>query len=171
MKGGNYGRKTMEEYQQIDVEQAQEDQQEYKEDEQFLTSNQTADDGYSGITGYSEPKPLGGLYALFQDVMNQPSSIKVSNLDKGELGDLGITVRESMRIALLANTFRHPIFARYFFNQGLITTDSAMSKKGWFTELFVTSKKFAQRDTSSSVNLPQQQKKWSLFSNNQPPQQ
>ena len=159
----------MEEYpQQIDVEQAQEDQQEYKEDEQFLAASNQDDASYAGMTGYSEPKPLGGLYALFQEVLTQPSSVKVSNLDKGELGGLGITVRESMRIALLANTFHHPKFANYFFNQGLITTDSAMSKKGWFTELFVTSKKFAQRDTSSSVNLPQQQKKWSLFGGNNP---
>jgi hypothetical protein len=42
-----------------------------------------------------------------------------------------------------------------------------MSRKGWFTELTVTSKKFASRDSSSSIpNLPQFQKKntWKLFS-------
>ena len=153
----------MEEYQQP-LEEAQADQIENKEDEQFLQSdNQPYSDG---VIGYSESKPLGGIYALFQEVLNQPSSIKVSNLDKSELGDLGITVRDSLKIALIGQTFHHPTFANFFIAQAGITTDSAMSKKGWFTELFVTSKKMAQRETSSSVNLPQQNKKWSLFGKN-----
>lgn len=154
------------------IEEAQQDQVEYKEDEQYLASDR--DDlglgqdlgGYGNTIGYSEQRPVGGVYALFQDVLTQPSSIKVSNLDKEELGQTGITVRDAMKIALIGNTFKHPTFADFFLKQAGITTDSAMSKKGWFTELFVTSKKFAQRDTSSSVNLPQQQQgksKWNLF--------
>jgi len=49
-----------------------------------------------------------------------------------------------------------------------------MSRKGWFAELFVTSKKYASRDSSSSIlNLPQNQKKnkWKVFSSKEPPQQ
>lgn len=117
------------------------------------------------VTG-SEPKPLGGIYALFDTVLNKPRSTKVSNLNKVELGDLGISVRESMRIALLAETFHHPIFARFFMNQAGIISDSAMSKEGWFTELFVTSKRFATRTSSSDINaLPQFSKgKWRMFS-------
>ena len=154
----------MEEYQK-QVEEAQEDFVEQKEDEQFLNQDAAYD---PGIMSYSEPKSVGGVYALFQDVLTQPNSTKVSNLDKTEIGDLGISVRECMRIGLIGDTFRHPYFAQFFRNQAEITTASAMSKKGWFTELFVTSKKFAQRDTSSSVNLPQQTKKpWSLFGKGQ----
>ncbi len=46
-----------------------------------------------------------------------------------------------------------------------------MSRKGWFAELFVTSKKYASRDSSSSIlNLPQSQKKnkWKIFSGKEP---
>jgi len=140
---------------------------ENKEDEQFL--NQDLPMADQGMIGYSEPKPLGGLYALFQEVLNQPNSTKVANLGPVELGNLDISVRDSMKIAAIAQTFHHPGFAQFFINQGEIINASSMSKKGWFTELFVTSKKFAQRDSSSSVNLPQQQsgKKWSIFSKNQ----
>ncbi|KKK62234.1 hypothetical protein LCGC14_3006380, partial [marine sediment metagenome] len=99
-------------------------------------------------------------------VLNKPVSTKVSNLNKIELGELGISVRESMRIGLLANTFHHPIFAKFFLKQAGIISDSAMSKEGWFTELFVTSKKYASRASSSDTTaLPQFDKgKWRMFS-------
>jgi hypothetical protein len=160
----------MEDYQEISEQQAidpsVQEASELKEDEQFL--NQDVQD--SGIVSYSEPKQIGGVYALFQEVLTQPRTTKVANLDKHELGNLDLTVRDSMKIALIADTFHHPTFSKFFADQAEIISASSMAKKGWFTELFVTSKKFAQRDSSSSVNLPQQQKKWSLFSNNQPQQ-
>jgi len=120
-----------------------------------------------GMEG-SEPKPMGGIYALFDAVRRTPRTTKVSNLNKTELGDLGISVRESMRIALLAKTFHHPIFARFFLDQAGIISDSAMSKEGWFTELFVTSKRYASRESSSKVdNLPKFEKgKWKMFGKN-----
>ena len=142
---------------------------EQKEDEQFI--NQEVPQGDTGVISYSEPKPIGGIYALFQEVLGMPKTTKVANLSKFELGNLDLTVRDSMRIAMIAETFHHPGFAKFFSDQAEIITASSMSKNGWFPELFVTSKKFAQRDTSSSINLPQQQKKWSLFSKNQLPTQ
>ena len=160
----------MEEYQTA-IEESQPDLNENKEDEQFLTSDQAGANQDFGGMPYSEPKPIGGIYALFQDILDRGDTTRVSNLDKPELGDLGITVRDSMRTALIGNTFHHPTFAKFFLAQAGIVTDSAMSKRGWFPELFVTSKKFAQRETSSSVNLPQQQNKWTLFSKNNPANQ
>lgn len=114
----------------------------------------------------SEPKPLGGIYSLFYTVLNKPKSIKVSNLNKEELGDLGISVRDNMRIALLGKSFGHPLFASFFLSQAGIVSDSAMSKDGWFTELFVTSKSYASKASSSSIKtLPQTSKgKWKMFS-------
>lgn len=113
-----------------------------------------------------DPKPFGGIYALFDAVRRTPRTTKVSNLNKFELGELGISVRESMRIALLGKTFHHPIFAKFFLDQAGIISDSAMSKNGWFTELFVTSKKYASRESSSkSDNIPTFEKgKWKMFS-------
>ena len=121
------------------------------------------------LVGYSEPAPIGGIYGLFDNVLNRHSSIKVSNVDpKTELGETGITVREAMKIGVLAETFKHPIFAQFFYQLAGITTDSAMSKNGWFTELFVTSKKYSQKASQASINnLPQNNnKKWKMFNKN-----
>lgn len=103
--------------------------------------------------GYSEGKPKEGLYALFDKVLNLPKSTKVGNVDKHELGDLGISIRESLRVALIGRTFGHPIFAEFFANQSNIITDTSMAKRGWLAELFVTSKKFTEK-AASSYALP-----------------
>lgn len=148
-------------------------QQEFIDPEEYLESPEEEDyvgdfdddGGFEDMAGFSEPHQIGGLYALFEEVLNRKNSIKVSNVNKWELGDLGISVRECMRIHLIANTFHHPIFAHFFLNQGIITTDSAMSKEGWFPELFITSKKYAQKSSSSHIGIPQQQNKgWKMFS-------
>jgi len=134
------------------------------------------DEDWESETGGSEPVPLGGLYGLFKDVSRQPDTKRVSNLTKEELGIWNLSVRDCERIALIAETFHHDGVAKFFRNQSRIITDTAMSKQGWFTELFITSKKFASRDSSSSIgNLPQYNKKskWRVLSekDNQPVQQ
>ncbi len=116
--------------------------------------------------GNSEPSPPGGIYRLFDIILNKPKSTKVSNINQEELGSLGISVREAMRISLLGKTFGHPRFADFFMQNAGIISDSAMSKDGWFTELIVTSKNYASRTSSSHVKtLPKQSnKKWKMFS-------
>jgi len=139
------------------------DEEEY-EDEEGILGEGIGEEDYD--LGGSEPKSLGGIYQLFDTVLNKPRSTKVSNLNKDELGDLGISIRDSMRIALLGKSFGHKKFANFFLNQAGIVSDSAMSKEGWFTELFVTSKRYASRSSSSEVkSLPQSSKgKWKMFS-------
>lgn len=145
--------------------------QEHNEYEEEVTeglgdlSEEEFDVGEEEYVG-SEPVQPGGIYTLFNQVLNKPRSTKVSNLTRDELGDLGMSIRDCMRIALLAKSFGHIKFANFFMNQGGIISDSAMSKDGWFTELFVTSKKFASRESSSNVKgVPQFNKgKWKLFS-------
>lgn len=161
----NYNEEIAEE---VAQEVQQEVLEENKEDQQFFGDNPTPNFGQEAdLTGYSEPKPIGGLYALFQDVLDKKDSTKVSNIDpKTELGDLGISIRDCKRVALIGNTFHHPKFASFFNNQALIVTDTAMSKKGWFQELFISSKKFAEKSSSQNLNLPQAQpvkKKLSIF--------
>ena len=133
----------------------------YQDDEYY------EDEDWEAEAGGSEPSPLGGLYGLFKDVSHQPDTKRVSNLTKEELGLWPLSVRDCERIALIAETFNHPGVAKFFKKQSRIVTDTAMSKGGWFTELFITSKKFASRDSSSSIqNLPQNNKKskWRVFS-------
>lgn len=125
------------------------------EDEQFL--------------GFSEQKPKEGLYQLFNKVLTLPRTTKVGNVDKRELGDIGISIRESLRVALIGQTFGHPMFAQFFALQSNIITDSSMAKKGWFTELFVTSKRFAEKAVGQpsmspgmrSSPVPEAKSKWS----------
>lgn len=125
--------------------------------------------------GGSDPQPLGGLYGLFKDVSLRSDSTKFGNISKEELGALPFDIRGCLYIANIAETFKHPGVATFFRNQAKIITDTSMAKGGWFTELFVTSKKHASRESSSNIQtLPQPQKKnkWKMFSKrgNQPEQ-
>ena len=147
----------------------------YLDDEYLEQEYPEDDEDWEAEAGGSEPVPLGGLYGLFKDVSKQPDTKRVSNLTKEELGVWPLSVRDCERIALIAETFHHPGVAKFFMKQSRIITDTAMSKKGWFTELFITSKRFASRDSSSNIqNLPQYNKKskWRVFSEkeNQQPQ-
>jgi len=121
---------------------------------------------------YPAAKKSESLFSLFGDTWKATDSSKVANLEKEELGSLNISVRDCQRIALMAKTLHHPKFADYFKAQGEITLATSMSRKGWFVEMFVTSKKFAQKGTTGNlINQPQQQKsKWRIFGkNNQQP--
>ena len=114
------------------------------------------------IWGGSEPSALGGIYALFDELIKSDKTVRTSNLDpKTELGMLDISVRDALEIALIARTLGHPIFAKFFELRSGIISESAMSKEGWLPELFVTSKKYAHKDSSASIaNLPQNNNKW-----------
>jgi len=109
------------------------------------------------------------LFSLFKDVWRKNDSTKVANLDGRELGDLGISVRDCQRIALLGRLFHHNKFADYFNGTGEVTLATSMSKKGWFVELFVTSKKAAYRGSLVN-NLNPTKPKWRIFGGKQPPQ-
>lgn len=109
------------------------------------------------------------LYTLFQKVWKTPDSSKVANLSFMELGKPVITVRDAKYLALLAMTFKHPRFALFFQNTAEITLATSASKKGWFTELFVSQKKFTTRSTGGGGGAygqqqqPSKNDKWSIF--------
>ena len=159
MEGNNEGKE------QATEEQEYEDLDSSEFDEEDLAGQFSEEDD---TFGGSIPEPLGGIYGLFKDVLKEPDTKRVSNLTKEELGVWDLSVRDCERIALIARTFNHKGVAKFFENQSRIITDTSMSKSGWFTELFVTSKKYASRSSSSNVsNLPQSSKKnkWKIFSN------
>ena len=107
------------------------------------------------------------LYTLFNKVWKSPDSSKVANLNSQELGRQPLmTVRDSQYLALLGATLKHPRFAKFFRATGEITLSTSASKKGWFTELFVSQKKFTTRAASTfggGSETSNQKKKWSLF--------
>jgi len=106
------------------------------------------------------------LYTLFNKVWKSVDSSKVANLNGQELGRHPLmTVRDSQYLALLGVTLKHPRFSKFFRQTGEITLSTSASKKGWFTELFVSQKKFTTRAAGSFGNsdASNQKKKWSLF--------
>ena len=119
-----------------------------------------------------ERKKQESLYNLFQKVWKAPDSSKVANLTNLELGKPIINVRDAQYLALLAHTFRHPKFAAFFRNAGEIVLSTSASKKGWFTELFVSQKKFTSRSVGGSgggysTAGSGKKKKWTLFGGGQ----
>jgi len=116
-----------------------------------------------------EKRKQESLYNLFQKVWKAPDSSKVANLTNVELGRPIINVRDAQYLALLAHTFKHPRFAQFFTNTAEITLSTSASKKGWFTELFVSQKKFTSRSVGSgggysgSGDSSGKKKKWTLF--------
>jgi len=147
----------------FESEESLNDTQEFIDDSDELVD----EEDYGG----SEPPSLGGIYALFDKIQNKPNSTKVSNLDKEELGHLGISVRDCHRIALFGKSFGHTKFGNFFMSQAGIISDSSMSKYGWLTELIVTSKKYTSRTSASSIKTPLQsnKRKWKMFSAKEQP--
>jgi hypothetical protein len=106
------------------------------------------------------------LYTLFQKVWKAPDSSKVANLSMPELGRPLISVRDAQYLDLLGRTFHHERFGKFFKNSSEIILATSASKKGWFTELFVSQRKFTTRSISGGAYGGQDQqakKKWSLF--------
>ncbi len=126
-------------------------------------------DAYSEKYGVlpQQEQPLGGIYSLFQSVLNKKDSTKVSNLSAEELGSIDFNVRGSLMCELLGNTLGQKVYAKFFKDMAKVVTDTAMAKDGWFTTLFVTSKKEALRQTTSNVEGgtdDKKKKRWRMFS-------
>ena len=139
-------------------EQDYTDEEEYQDN--FAEEQREMYDESGG--NYPIAKKPESLFSLFKDVWRTRDSSKVGNLDKEELGSLGVSVRDCQRISLLSNTLHHSNFGKYWRAQGEITLATSMSRKGWFVELFVTSKKFAHKGLVGGNNQVQQSK-WRLF--------
>jgi len=167
-EGANQERENQKSDSQESDDQENSDDNSFYEEDFHGHYNEDDDGGEESYDfGGSEPEQLGGIYGLFKDTLNRKDSKKVSNINSEELGTWNLSVRDCERIALISRTFKHPGVAKFFEGQSRIITDTAMSKKGWFAELFVTSKQYASRESSSNLSsLPPQNKKdkWKIFS-------
>ena len=111
-------------------------------------------------------KTKDDLFTLFKRVWKAPDSSKVANLSNQELGMLPMSVRDNQNMALLGETLNLKGFAKFFNNRAEITLKTSASKKGWFTELFVSQKKFTSKSSSQTMNLPGKKSKWNLYGKN-----
>ena len=135
------------------------DQEEYSDN--FLNEQREQWDEAGG--NYPMAKKPDSLFTLFKNVWRTYDSSKVANLDIKELGVLGLDVRHAQEIAYFGKLLGHQEIEDYFGKVAEITLATSMSKKGWFVELFVTSKKFAHKGLMGS-NLPSVKKqKWRIF--------
>lgn len=112
---------------------------------------------------YPQTKEKSDLYAWFWRVtrLSKPTSIiRVGNLDKAEIGEHGISVRDAMNLATLGEIFHHEKFGKYWHDRAMVTSASSMAKKGWFMDLSISQRKVRER-AKSSTSTPSE--KWRLF--------
>lgn len=109
-------------------------------------------------------KPESSIYNLFWKVYRADNSTKVANLNKTEIGMLNISVRDALRLGMLGSIFHHPTFGMFFMNLAEITNSTSMARDGWFTELFVSQKKFQTRARKASA---QAKEGWKIFQKKQ----
>jgi len=130
----------MEEEQNTNTEQ-------FLDDEDIQDQNDRIEDQQGEIDNVEwanvpEQRKQESLYTLFNKVWRSKDSSKIANLDKAELGPHALmSVRSAQFMALLGVVTRHDNFALFFKQLGEITLATSASKKGWFTELFVSQKK------------------------------
>lgn len=105
-----------------------------------------------------------GLYKLFDEIRKSDNSVKVSNLQMTELGTPIVSVRDCLFLSHLGEMNGHYGWAEFWLRQAEITNSTAMSKKGWFSELLVSNKRTTHKTSNPGFNpvIPSK-KKWSLF--------
>ena len=130
------------------------------------------EEDYEDYDGYEDQMDMANVpglkkkddvFSLFKRVWRAPDSSKVANLSGQELGMLPMSVRNNQYLALLGTTFNHNDLADFFMGRSEIILSTSMAKKGWFTELFVSQKKFNTKSSSQNINLPESKPKWSLY--------
>ena len=113
---------------------------------------------------YPVAKQESNLFNLFLKVLRMKDSTRVANLTKQEIGDLSISTREAQKIGMLGHLFHHPKFGDFFYELAGIVSATSMAKDGWFSELFVSQKKFTTRARRNSALT---KAKWKLFGKTQ----
>jgi len=133
------------------------------EEENYEDYEDYEDGDYANVPAL---KKNDDVFSLFHKVWKAPDSSKVANLSSQELGMLPMSVRDNQYIALLGKTLGHKEFADFFTARAEIITSTSASKKGWFTELFISQKKFTSKSSSQMMNLPEKKSKWNLYGKN-----
>lgn len=110
---------------------------------------------------YPMQKEQQSLYTLFKWVIERRDSSKIGNLNKTELGDIEISVRDAQKLAHLGKIFHNPAYELYFKAHAERTLSTSLSREGFLDELFVSTKKQSTRSRKTSTPLTQQ--KWKLF--------
>lgn len=132
-----------------DIGEIIDDAEDQYEDSQEVTEEQLEqyDEGFS--TGKKKDDAFSFFFKVLR-LMDPYRLIRVGNLDKAEIGEHGISIRDSMNLANLGKIFHHKKFGDYWQQRAIINTASSMSRKGWFMETTISQKKVRQRERSST---------------------
>lgn len=106
-------------------------------------------------TGYGSPSQVSkeGLFKFFNRILDAEDSTKIANLSTTELGDMKLGVRAYQRIANYADVEGLDKVGIYLRGNAEIVSRTSMSKKGFWSKLFVTQIKKEQK-----VKEPTEQK-------------
>jgi len=96
---------------------------------------------------YGSPPPISKdtVFKFFNKILDSKDSTKVGNLSLQELGSLRLSVRSYQEIALYADAEGLDKVAKYFKDKAEIIARTSMSKKGFWSQLFVTQIKKEQK--------------------------
>jgi len=91
-------------------------------------------------TGYGSPSAAvkESLFKFFNKILSIKDTTRIGNLTSNEIGLSRLSVRGNKSIALYAEAEGLNLVRDYFNNQSNILTESSMSKKGFWSQLFVT---------------------------------
>jgi hypothetical protein len=105
------------------------------------------------------------VFTIFQEILDSKDSIKTSNMELDQIGDLKYTSAGLLDIGLLAETLGDKNVADYLRGRAEIVLASNMSKKGWFTDRLISQNKSSTRNFSgtSAQNLPKKKGILGLF--------
>jgi len=140
--------------------------EEYTDEEEYSDNflEEQRDSWDESMGNYPSARKPESLFSLFRDVWRTSDSTKVANLNKTEIGDLGMSVRDCQNLSKFSRFLGHKGVSKYFNTMSEITLSTSMSRNGWFPELFVSSKKFAHKGTLHSGGSGEQKNnKWKIF--------
>jgi hypothetical protein len=132
-------------------------------EDNYDTSVDVQDSQLDQYSTFSMEKEKSDLYSWFWRVvglMKPFKLIKVANLNNVELGEPGISIRDSMNLAHLGTIFKHHKFAQYWANRAKVISVSSMAKKGWFMDLSISQRRIRERQREQTDVA---KKKWGMF--------
>ncbi len=109
-------------------------------------------------TSYGSPKApeKDSLFKFFNKILTIKDTMRIGNLTAPEIGLGRLSVRGNKSIALYAKAENLNTVAEYFNDLSNILTESSMSKKGFWSQLFVTQIK-AEKKIKDKTS---EKKKW-----------
>jgi len=95
---------------------------------------------------YPAQKEKDSIFTFFKHLVGIKDTTRVSNIDPAkELGMLSFSIRTNQYLGLVGDVCGDADFSNFWRSQSQIITSTAMSKRGWLTELPVSQKRFASR--------------------------